>query len=144
MNNTLEKTLTEGPVIEVAAGIIWRESLFLAAQRTKSGPFESLWEFPGGKCEANERPEEALVRELSEELGIKVQEHALWQTIEHDYHELNYRVRLYFFHVRAFTGEPCSKENQILRWLSPQEALKLEFLPADRGILTRLNALHLL
>ncbi|MCR5813241.1 MAG: (deoxy)nucleoside triphosphate pyrophosphohydrolase [Desulfovibrio sp.] len=132
------------PVIEVAAGIIWRENTFLAAQRKKPGPFFDLWEFPGGKCEEGETPEEALNRELHEELGIKDLQCSLWQTIEHDYSELDYRVRLYFFHVRAFTGEARSRENQLLRWITPQEALRLQFLPADQCILTRLNALRLI
>ncbi len=131
------------PVIDVAAGIIWRDDTFLAAQR-KSGAFENLWEFPGGKCEQAESPEDALIRELKEELGITVLQSSLWQTIEHDYSELNYSVRLFFFHVSAFSGEAKAKENQNLRWVTPQEALKLEFLPADRGILTRLNALRLI
>lgn len=132
------------PVIDVAAGIIWQENTFLVAQRTKSGPFENLWEFPGGKCETGENPEDCLIRELNEELGITVLQCSLWQTIEHEYSELKYRVRLFFFHVRAFSGETRAQENQVLRWVTPQEALKLVFLPADQSILTRLTALRLI
>ena len=143
-DKTIQAVSESLPVIDVAAGIIWRDNTFLAAQRKKSGAFENLWEFPGGKCEAGESPEAALIRELSEELGITVLQCSLWQTIEHEYSEQNYRVRLYFFHVRAFSGEARAQENQVLRWVTPQEALQLVFLPADQGILTRLNALRLI
>lgn len=124
--------------IEVAAGIIWRGGRFLAARRPPDRPLEGYWEFPGGKLEGGESPAEALARELAEELGIGVRKAAFWQSVMHTYAERGFRVRLHFFHVMAFTGEPCPEEGQNLRWITPAEAGRLAFLPADAGILAQL------
>ena len=142
-----EQTATPGEdqrLIEVAAGIIWRGETFLAAERTEKRDLAHLWEFPGGKCEAGEKPEDTLCRELKEELNITVLASSLWQTLEHSYPEYHYRVRLYFFHVRSFQGEPEARENQGLRWVTPAEAMQLPFVPADQPILTQLGSLRLL
>ena len=127
-------------LIEVAAGIIWRGGRFLAAQRPTDKPLEGYWEFPGGKLEARETPSEALARELAEELGIGVRESRFWQSLEHSYAERGFRVRLHFFHVMAFRGEPGPAEGQNLRWVTPSEALELGFLPADANVLEQLRA----
>ena len=127
-------------LIEVAAGIIWRGGRFLAAQRPTDKPLEGYWEFLGGKLEARETPSEALARELAEELGIGVRESRFWQSLEHSYAERGFRVRLHFFHVMAFRGEPCPAEGQNLRWVTPSEALELGFLPADANVLEQLRA----
>ena len=127
--------------IDVAAGIIWRGGLFLAAQRPTNKIMEGYWEFPGGKLEGNDSPEEALKRELAEELGIGVSEASYWQCVEHHYAERKVTVRLYFFHVTEFVGEPCPVEGQNLRWVSPDEAPDLGFLPADASVLEQLLSL---
>ena len=93
-------------LVEVAAGIIWRGERFLAAQRPTDKPLEGYWEFPGGKLEEGESPSEALVRELAEELGIGVRQCRFWQSLEYSYAERGFRVRLHFFHVSLFSGEP--------------------------------------
>ena len=124
--------------IEVAAGIVWRGGAFLAAQRPDGKPMAGYWEFPGGKVEGAERPDQALRRELAEELGIGVRQAALWRTVERCYAERDLLVRLHFFHVTAFSGEPCPAEGQNLRWISPAEAPRLDFLPADAGLLAQL------
>lgn len=132
------------PVIDVAAGIIWRGNRFLAAQRPDYSLLGGFWEFPGGKLERGESAEQALKRELAEELGIGLKDAAFWQHITHDYTERGYAVRLHFFHVKSFTGEPCPQESQQLRWVTPAEAMELEFLPADTQVLAQLCALRLL
>lgn len=129
------------PLVEVAAGIIWRDGSILVAQRPKGKPLAGFWEFPGGKLKANESPEVALVRELAEELGICVHEAALWRIEEHDSLSSQSRIRLYFFQVSAFSGEPVPKEDQLLAWIRPEDASKLDFLPADAKILKELSAL---
>ncbi|MBQ3060643.1 MAG: (deoxy)nucleoside triphosphate pyrophosphohydrolase [Desulfovibrio sp.] len=127
--------------IEVAAGIIWREGRFLAAQRPSDKIQAGWWEFPGGKLEADENAVTALARELQEELGIRVIECAFWQCVEHAYAERGFAARLHFFHVTAFEGEPCPSEGQVVRWVSPDEACELGFLPADADILEELRGL---
>ena len=77
---------------------------------------------------------------LAEELGIGVRECRFWQSLEHSYAERGFRVRLHFFHVTAFSGEPCPAEGQNLRWVTPAEAPELGFLPADAGVLEQLRA----
>lgn len=123
------------PVVEVAAGILWRDGRLLAAQRPKGKPLAGFWELPGGKLEAGESADAALARELSEELGVTVREARFWRTAEHDYPERGIRVRLRFFHVTDFDGEATAREGQALVWATPEEARALPFLPADADIL---------
>lgn len=123
--------------IHVAAGIICRHGLLLASQRPDDKPCAGFWELPGGKVEDNESPEEALCRELAEELGINVKEYELLDVVRHKYWDTDFTVILHFFKVSAFDGEPCNKENQNLRWIEPHDLTELDFLPGDREILER-------
>lgn len=126
--------------IDVAAGIVWRDGRFLAAQRPAGKPHAGFWEFPGGKLEPGEDAAGALIRELREELDITVRGAAFWRLAEHDYPERGLHVRLHFFHVTAFDGEPRSLEGQSLRWILPSEAPSLPFLPADAAVVAALAA----
>ena len=126
--------------IDVAAGIIWREGRFLGACRPMGRDFAGYWEFPGGKCENGECPGDALLRELTEELGITARAAAFWQMRTHWYPEKNFEVRLHFFHVTDFSGEPHAVEGQTLRWVHPAEAARLNFLPADEPVVAQLCA----
>ena len=127
------------PHIAVACGVLWREDRFLAARRPRTSPQAGLWEFPGGKIESGESPEQALVRELEEELGVIARSLRLWTVVEHRYPRR--AVRLHIFHVCSFSGEPFPREGQVLRWVTPHEAEALPFLPADRPLLAELTAL---
>ncbi len=102
-----------------------------------------LWEFPGGKIEAGESPEQALVRELNEELGIEA---TIGPRITHVRH--NYRhggaVDLQFFVVREFAGEIVSRIYHQVRWVRLEELPGYEFLAADRGLIRDLAAGKLL
>lgn len=122
--------------IEVAAGLIRRGRLFLAAKRPAGAPFAGCWELPGGKLEKFETPADALGRELREELGVRVLSCREIGETCHSYPEL--RVRLHFFEVDEFAGEPAPKEGQSIRWLTPEDAQNLPFLPADREFLAAL------
>lgn len=137
-------TQNQLPLIQVAAGILWKEDRFLAQLRKKKGLQGGFWEFPGGKLEQDESAEDALARELREELGIVVKEANLWQTIEHSYAKEGFRVRLFFFHIARYEGSPRGLEGQTLRWMTVAEALMLNFLPADVAILARLGSLRLM
>jgi len=107
-------------VTEVAVGIMVQPDgpvgrcRYLLAQRLPGKPYEGYWEFPGGKLEAGESVEDALARELHEELGIAVTACHRWHTLEHDYPHAY--VRLYFCKVTGWTGEPHSKEGQAFVW----------------------------
>ena len=120
--------------IVVAGGIIWQDDHLLAALRPQGKPMAGYWEFPGGKLEPGETAEQALCRELREELGISVRACRLWQIVEHDYAERDLHVQLHFFHVTAFDGTPCARERQELRWVTPSQARDLPFLPADADL----------
>ena len=123
--------------IEVVGGILWRGDAFLAAQRPEGHPQAGFWEFPGGKVEPGETLEAALSRELAEELSLSVRHPHFWRTVEHDY---GFRaVRLHFFHITEFSGEPAANDGQDFRWVTPEEAHTLPFLEADRPLLDELQ-----
>ena len=100
---------------EVAVGILIRaDGALLLATRPEGKPYAGYWEFPGGKIEAGETVEEALRRELHEELGITIGGAQVWKTTEHDYpHAL---VRLHWCKVHDWTGEFEMREGQAMSW----------------------------
>ena len=96
-----------------------------------------LWEFPGGKCEPGETVEQALKRELHEELGIEITAAEPLIQIRHNYPDR--RVLLDVFQVTRFSGQPRSKEAQPLRWVPPQQLYRYPFPAADYPIVTAIN-----
>ena len=100
---------------EVAVGILIREDdALLLSTRPEGKPYAGYWEFPGGKLEAGETVEEALRRELHEELGITIAGAEVWKVTEHDYpHAL---VRLHWCKVRAWSGDFEMREAQAMCW----------------------------
>lgn len=101
--------------IDVAAGLILKpDGQLLLAQRPGNKPWSGWWELPGGKIEPNETPEDALARELNEELGIVVTQATPWVTYTHEYPETI--VRLAFHRVTGWTGEPSGCEGQAIAW----------------------------
>ncbi|QLA15881.1 (deoxy)nucleoside triphosphate pyrophosphohydrolase [Desulfolutivibrio sulfoxidireducens] len=122
--------------LDVVAAVIWRDGRFLAVRRPPGKAMAGMWEFPGGKVEAGETPRAALARELREELGIFPSRLVFWKETSHAYPEL--RVRLLFFHVWDFPGEPAALEGQELAWLTPDQARAYPFLDADVDIVGEL------
>lgn len=124
-------------MLDVVAGIVWRDGHYLAVRRPDGGPMAGWWEFPGGKVEPGETREQALVREFREELAVTPDEFAYWRDLRHEYDEFS--VHLYFFHITKYSGELQSMENQSMAWVDPGRPPVLDFLPADIVIV---DALH--
>jgi len=103
----------------------------------------SLWEFPGGKIEAGETAQQALERELAEELGIQATIGQQIIRIRHNYRHGG-AVDLQFFVVREFTGEIVNQIYQQVRWVKLEELPEFDFLAADRGLIKDLAAGKLL
>ena len=128
--------------LEVVGGILWRNDRFLAACRPAGRSQAGFWEFPGGKVEFGETLEQALIRELREELSLEVYSPLFWKTVVHTYPSRT--VRLHFFHVTTFSGSPCCNDGQAIRWVTSAEAQQLPFLEADKPLLMELKSPFLL
>jgi 8-oxo-dGTP diphosphatase len=117
------------PVTRVAVGVLVRaDGAVLLADRPAGKPYAGYWEFPGGKIEEGESVEQALARELAEELGVKVHHSTPWVVMEYDYPHAY--VRLYFRRIHDWSGTPLSVEGQKLRFLLPGQAPPQPLLPA--------------
>jgi 8-oxo-dGTP diphosphatase len=133
-----------GPALRfVVAALIVRGGEVLICQRRPDQPMALQWEFPGGKIEAGETPEEALARELDEELGIQATVGVRITRIRHNYRHGG-AVDLQFFAVHAFTGELTNRIFQQFRWTKLEELPEYDFLAADRGLIKDLAAGKLL
>ena len=97
------------------------------------GDFKDYWEFPGGKMEPGERPEEALLREIREELATEIAVDKFLCTVEHDYPSFHLTMHCFLCHV--VSGGLELREHEAARWLTKGRLRKLEWLPADYGIL---------
>ena len=133
-----------GPALRfVAAALIVRGGEILICQRRPDQPMALQWEFPGGKIEHGETPEQALARELEEELGIQA---LIGPRVTHIRH--NYRhggaVDLQFFAVNEFTGEMINRIFHQYRWVKLRDLPSYDFLAADRGLIRDLAAGKLL
>lgn len=130
-------TTSDKKNVKVAAGIIWQQGRFLAAKRPEGKARAGYWEFPGGKQETGESMEDALRREIKEELEVSCGIVLPWQVCSHEYSDVS--VELHFMHVLDFQGTLAANDGQELRWVLPEEALALNFLPADRDVLAILS-----
>jgi 8-oxo-dGTP diphosphatase len=122
-------------VVEVVAAVVERDGRYLITRRLEGTHLAGLWEFPGGKSLPGEKPEDALRRELQEELGVEAEVGELIETVDWTYPEKG--VRLLFFRC-ALRGEPCPQERQEMLWVEAGELSKYRFPPADLRLIERL------
>ncbi len=118
--------------IEVVAAVIRREDCIFATQRGY-GDWKDWWEFPGGKIEPGEHPQEALVREIREELDATVEVGALLKTVEYDYPAFHLTLHCFWC---TLAGESLHlNEHEAARWLSAAELDSVRWLPADEELM---------
>ena len=118
-------------ILVVAAALIDRDGRVLLAQRPPNKSMAGLWEFPGGKVEDGENPEDALIRELNEELGIDTWGSCLapLSFASHSYEEFHLLMPL--FACRKWIGTPMAMEGQVLKWVSKSDLKNYAMPPAD-------------
>ena len=122
--------------IEVVAAIIMDGDKILATQRGY-GDFKGGWEFPGGKVEQNESREEALLREIREELDVEIVIKSYLTTVEYDYP--NFHLTMHCFICEVISGELKLIEHEASRWLSSKELGTITWLPADVDVLEKVE-----
>ncbi|MEO8738254.1 MAG: Nudix family hydrolase [Casimicrobiaceae bacterium] len=128
--------MSEAEVVRVAVAVLLRDGKVLLAQRLKGTPYAGYWEFPGGKLEAGETPRQALVRELGEELGIRVTQAVPWLTQRYTYPHAD--VKLDFFRVFDWDGELHGRDGQAIAWQIPGAFDVEPLLPANTVVLRAL------
>ena len=128
-------------VLVVAVALIDEDGRILMTKRPEGKSMAGLWEFPGGKMEAGETPEAALIRELREELGIEVKAECLapFTFASHSYPEFHLLMPLYV--CRKWAGIPRSREGQEMKWVRPRDMRALPMPPADIPLVAHLQSL---
>lgn len=126
--------------VHVAAGIIVRDNQIFLTQRHLNAHQGGKWEFPGGKVEADETVAQALARELREEVSIDILACQPFMVIEHDYGDK--QVKLEFFLVEQFQGEPQAQEGNNQQWCPLANLAELDFPAANQPVVEKLLALQ--
>lgn len=118
--------------VKVVAAIIIHENKIFATQRGY-GEFKDGWEFPGGKIEPGETSQEALVREIKEELDIEIKVKDFLETVEYDYPGFHLSMDCFFCTIKS--GELVLKEHEAAKWLTMETLDSVDWLPADQGLI---------
>jgi 8-oxo-dGTP diphosphatase len=127
--------------IHVVGAVIIANNHILCAQRGKTKTLPYKWEFPGGKIEQYESAEEALKREIEEEMQIKIE---VSEQIEHTVHEYNFGiVHLTTFYCTILEGRPILTEHQLIKWLKVEELPSLDWAPADIPVVEKIINLEI-
>jgi mutator protein MutT len=124
--------------VDVALGIVYRDSRLLICRRRQNTRLAGYWEFPGGKLESGETVVECLQRELREELDIAADPLIALPVIEHDYPDI--RVRLHPFLCAYKAGEPKALGCDEFRWVQPAQLMSYEFPPANLELLQQVKS----
>ncbi|MCI5950883.1 MAG: 8-oxo-dGTP diphosphatase MutT [Anaerostipes sp.] len=122
--------------IKVVAAIIIENGNVFATQRGY-GEFKDGWEFPGGKVEANETPEDALVREIKEELDTEIEVLELLDTVEYDYPKFHLSMECFICKMKS--GDLILKEHEAAKWLTKETLDSVDWLPADEGLIGKIE-----
>ena len=122
--------------IRVVAAIIIDNDKVFATQRGY-GEFKDGWEFPGGKIDEGETAEEALVREIKEELDTEIEVINLLDTVEYDYP--NFHLSMYCFICKIRSGTLVLKEHESAKWLTKEALYSVDWLPADLGLIPKIK-----
>lgn len=122
--------------VRVVAAVIRKDNKIFATQRGY-GEFKDGWEFPGGKIEEGETPEQALAREIKEELDIDINVGELIDTIEFDYP--NFHLSMDCFWCEIVQGELKLREHESAKWLSKEKLYTVDWLPADVGLIEKIQ-----
>ena len=125
-------------IIEVVAAIIIKDGKVFATQRGY-GQWQGWWEFPGGKIESGECPQEALVREICEELDAKIEVGYLLETIEWDYPD--FHLTMHCFICSLLSESLHLNEHEAAAWLTKETLHSVKWLPADEVLLDRISVL---
>ena len=125
--------------IEVVAAIIYDDNGRIFATQRGYGDYKDFWEFPGGKMESGESPEEALRREIWEELETKIVVGHLVQTVDYDYP--NFHLTMHCFWCRIESGGLILKEHEAAKWLAKNELESVRWLPADLVVVKTIKEL---
>ena len=123
-------------MLEVVAGLIHDGKRFLICQRPAHKARALQWEFPGGKIEAGESGEEALIREIREELDAQLVVEKKLMDVVHDYPDLSVHLTLYMASAKT---DPRALEHNDIRWITAEEIPDYDFCPADRAFLDKIK-----
>ena len=122
----------------VVGGLIYQNEKILICQRKEEGDHPLKWEFPGGKLKDNENNQEALKRELKEELSIEINEMIFFDEYLYEYKKLSKNLKLVFFQIFQFEGEIQNKVHQQLKWIDISKLGDYDFLEGDLKIINKL------
>lgn len=133
--------MSERKTIKVVAAIITKDNKIFATQRGY-GDFKDGWEFPGGKVEPGEKPEEAIVREIKEELGADIKVTGFLTTVEHDYPQFHLSMDCFWAELKEGT-EMQLLEHEAAKWLTKDELDSVDWLPADVKVVEAIRRTYL-
>ena len=122
--------------VQVAAAIIVDDGKIFATQRGY-GKFKDGWEFPGGKIEQGETPQQAVMREIMEELDTEIEVGELFYTVEYDYPD--FHLTMYCFFCTIISGDLVLKEHEAAKWLTKETLDSIDWLPADIELIEKLK-----
>jgi len=133
----LEQKINNQPTT-VVGGIIYQNKKILICQRKEVGDHPLKWEFPGGKVRDFEENQEALRRELKEELNIEIIEMSFFDEYLYEYKELSKKLKLVFYHILQFEGEVQNLVHRQLKWIDISNLSDYDFLEGDHKIINKL------